>query len=205
MIETVVFDIGGVLLDWSPRYLYRQLFDDEAAMETFLTEVCTLEWHDAHDRGQSMKESCAALAAVYPEYEEQIWAWALRSEEMVTGPIEGAVEILAELRTAGVPCYALTNMERETYPLRLERYAFMGWFEGTVVSSHEGMAKPDVGIFELLLSRFGLDASTTLLIDDSLRNLEAAASVGMPVIRFESAAQLRRELEGFGLLGRVGV
>src|SRR6516162_8694062 len=133
-IDAIVFDIGCVLLDWDPRYLYRKLFDEEAQMNRFLAEVCTMEWHDAHDRGKPAEVSCAELAASHPEHEELIWAWTRRSEEMVAGPIPESVEVLRDLRTAGVRCYALTNMEVETYPLRLERFSFLRWFDGTVVS-----------------------------------------------------------------------
>src|SRR5947199_6094016 len=118
-IEAVVFDIGGVLLDWNPRYLYRELFDDEQEMERFLSKICTPEWHEAHDRGRSFEVSCAELASAHPEYAEMIHAWGRRSEEMVAGPIEETVEILRRLKAAGVPCYALTNMETETFPLRV--------------------------------------------------------------------------------------
>jgi 2-haloacid dehalogenase len=194
-IRAVVFDVGGVLLDWSPRYLYRKLFDDEREMERFLAEICTPQWHDAHDRGVPMAPSCAKLAAAHPEYAEQIKAWAQRSEEMIAGPIQETVEILESLRAARVPCYALTNMEAETYPLRLQRFAFMREFDGIVASSFEGIAKPDLEIFRRLLERFQLEPSTTLMIDDSPANVAAAAEVGMLTLRFESAAQLRSFLE----------
>jgi 2-haloacid dehalogenase len=199
-IRALVFDLGGVLLDWNPRYLYRKLFDDEAEMERFLAEVCTLEWHAGHDRGVPYERSCAALAAKHPEFAELIWAWARRSEEMVAGPIDGTVDILRALRGNGVPCYALTNMERETYPGRRRRYPFMRWFDGTVVSAYENMSKPDPRIFELLLDRFGLKAAETAMIDDSAANLEAARAVGMQTVRFESPEQLRRWLECAGCL-----
>src|SRR5436305_7325628 len=200
-IAAGVFDIGGVLLDWDPRQLYRKLFDDEEDMNRFLQEVCTLEWHDAHDRGKSAEVSCAELAAAHPEYEELIWAWARRSEEMIAGPIPEAVEVLRDLKEAGVPCYALTNMEVETYPRRLERFPFLRWFDGSVVSGFEGIAKPDPEIFELLLTRFGLAPSSTLLIDDSARNVRAAQRLGMQAIEFRSSAELRRLLEEAGVLG----
>ncbi len=131
-IKAVVFDIGGVLLDWNPRHLYRKLFDEEAEMERFLSEVCTPEWHSAHDRGVPMEPSCAELAAKHPKYAEMIKAWARRSEEMVAGVIPGTPEILRDLQANGVPCYALTNIEAETYPLRLQRFAFLRSFEGIV-------------------------------------------------------------------------
>jgi 2-haloacid dehalogenase len=198
-IRVLVFDIGGVLLDWNPRHLYRKLFDDEAEMERFLAEICTLEWHAAHDRGVPYEQSCAELAAAHPEYADFIWAWARRSEEMIAGPVDGTVEVLSTLRANGVPCYALTNMERETYPRRRDRYPFLTWFDGTVVSASEGLVKPDPRIFELLLDRFALNPAETAMIDDSPRNLEAARSVGMQTVRFESPDQLRRWLECAGL------
>jgi 2-haloacid dehalogenase len=199
-IEAVVFDVGGVLLDWDPRHLYRKLFDDEDQMNRFLEEVCTPEWHAAHDRGVPFSQSGEALAARHPEHAELIWAWGQRSEEMIAGPIDGTVAILRALKERGVPCYALTNMEAETYPLRLARFEFMGWFDGTVVSAFEGTAKPDAVIFRRLLDRFSLTASTTLMIDDSAPNLEAARSVGMATVQYESPAALRRRLLELRLL-----
>ena len=199
-IEAVVFDIGGVLLGWDPRAVYRELFDDEAAMERFLAEVCTLEWHAQHDRGVPFARSCAALAAEHPDQAELIWAWGRRSEEMITGPIDGTVTILGELQAAGIPTYALTNMEQETYPVRRERFTFLQSFRGTMVSSQEGVIKPDPEIFRRLLARFSLTAATTLFVDDAPRNVAAAVALGMPAVRFTSPARLRAELEGHGLL-----
>jgi 2-haloacid dehalogenase len=196
----VVFDLGGVLVDWDPRYLYRKLFDDEAEMDRFLSEVCTMEWHHAHDLGVPPEETCPPLIAAHPEYAEHIWAWTARSEEMVAGPIEESVEILRALKDRGVPVYGLTNMETWTYPGRRERYPFLRWFDGTVVSGFEGVAKPDPRVFELLLDRFGLDAARTLFIDDSPKNVAAARGVGMQALEFESPAALRDELIAAGLL-----
>jgi 2-haloacid dehalogenase len=198
--DAVVFDLGGVLLDWNPRYLYRKLIDDEAELERFLGEICTMEWHTAHDLGVPVAESSARLAAAHPEYTELINAWGERSEEMIAGAIEGSVGILEELLQKGVRCYALTNMERETYPLRLRRFPFMGWFAGTVVSSHEGVAKPDPEIFRRLLDRFGLEAARTIMIDDSPPNIDTAASLGMTAVRFTSPIALRAALSRLRLL-----
>jgi 2-haloacid dehalogenase len=198
--DAVVFDLGGVLLDWDPRHLYRRLIDDEAEMEQFLSEVCTLDWHAAHDRGVPMAESCAALAALHPQYAELIIAWGERSEEMIAGPIDGSVEILEELVQKRVRCYALTNMERETYPLRRQRFPFMRWFTGTVVSSHEGVAKPDPEIFHRMMDRFGLVPERTVMIDDSPPNIETAASLGMNAVRFTSPTALRAALHGLRLV-----
>lgn len=203
-IDAVIFDIGGVLIDWNPRYLYRKLFDDEQAMERFLAEVATMEWHEANDRGVPFAVTCRELADRHPEYAEQIWAWGRRSEEMVAGPIDGTVEILGELRRRSVRCYALTNMEAETYPRRLERFAFLGWFDGTVVSSAEGIIKPDPEIFERLLERFGLAPERTLFVDDSARNVAAAAALGIQTEQFRSPEALRRRLQAAGVLDGAG-
>ena len=199
----MVFDIGGVLLDWDPRHLYRKLFDDEAQMDRFLEQVCTMDWHERHDRGDSVQQSCEELAVRHPGQAELIRAWGRRSEEMVAGPIDGTVEILRELRRTGIACYALSNMERETYPRRVARYPFLSWFDGSVVSGFEGVVKPDPQIFELLLSRFDLRPSSTLLIDDSLANVQAARGLGIHALHFRGAAQLRRELERLRLLPSI--
>jgi 2-haloacid dehalogenase len=199
-IDAVIFDIGGVLLDWNPRYLYRKLFDDEGEMERFLAEVCTMEWHSAHDRGVPFSRSSVELAAAHPEHAELIAAWGERSEEMVAGEISEVVQILSALTGAGVRCYALTNMEAETYPLRRDRYEFFRWFDGTVVSAHEGIAKPDPEIFRRLLERFGLRAERTVMIDDSDANLAAARDVGLWTVHFRSASELRDWLSAAGLL-----
>ena len=196
----VVFDLGGVLLDWNPRHLYRKLFDDEAEMDRFLSEVCTMEWHHAHDLGVPPEQTVPPLVAAHPEYAEMIHAWPERSEEMLAGPIEESVEILRSLKQAGVPVYALTNMETWTYPGRRERYDFLGWFDGTLVSGFEGVAKPDRRVFELLFARFGLSPEATLFIDDSPKNVAAARAAGMQAIEFDSPAQLRQDLEQAGLL-----
>jgi 2-haloacid dehalogenase len=198
-ITAVVWDFGGVLLDWDPRYMYRSLFTDEAEMERFLREVTTARWHEDNDRGVAYETSCAALAAAHPHYTEQIWAWWRRSEEMISGPIEGSVTVVEQLLAAGVDCYGLTNMEAQTYPLRYARYPFLRALRGTIVSSAEGVIKPDPEIFRRLLTRFALEAARTVFIDDAPRNIAAAAALGLVAVRFESPEQLRRDLVELGL------
>jgi 2-haloacid dehalogenase len=148
-------------------------------MEWFLANVCTPEWHEQHDRGVSTAESCAALADEWPQYAGLIMAWSERGEEMVAGPLPAGVKLLRRVTWSGLLCYALTNMEAETYPKRAARYDFLRSLNGTVVSGCEGIAKPDREIYELLLRRFGLDAAATLFIDDSPVNVAAAADAGM--------------------------
>ncbi|MBV9536127.1 MAG: HAD family phosphatase [Solirubrobacterales bacterium] len=199
-IEAVVFDVGGVLLDWDPRHLYRKVFDDQRAMEEFLAEVCTLEWHAQHDRGAPIEESCSELVATHPEHADPIWAWARRSEEMIAGPIDETVTIVRELKDTGLACYLLTNMETHTWPLRLARFPFLGWFDGAVVSGFEGVAKPDLEIFERLLARFALVPQRTVFIDDSPANIDAARQLAIQAIHFRSPAQLRESLADIGLV-----
>jgi 2-haloacid dehalogenase len=198
-ITAVVWDFGGVLLDWNPRYVYRELFDDEAEMERFLAQVTSAQWHEGNDRGVPYVTSCAALAAAHPQYAEFIWAWWRRSEEMIAGPIEGSVAVLDELLGAGVPCYGLTNMEADTYPLRYARFPFLRALRGTVVSSAEGVIKPDPEIFRRLLTRFALEPARTVFIDDAPRNVTAASELGMTAVRFQSPRQLRTDLIALGL------
>ncbi len=198
-IASVVFDLGGVLLDWNPRYLYRELFDDPGEMERFLARICTSDWHHAHDLGEDTRQSCQRLARRHPEYRMQIMAWAERSEEMVAGAFGDTVEILAGLKAAGLPCYALSNMEPEFFPLRRARFPFIDWFDGWVISGFEKVAKPDRRIFEILLERYRIAPATALFIDDSVANVAAARHLGMTAVHFTSAQQLRQVLHDLGL------
>ena len=143
-----VFDLGGVLIDWNPRYLYRKLFNgDEVAMEHFLTNVCTQAWNSQQDAGRPFAEACAVLKSEHPQQSELIDAWIQRQPEMVTGPIQGSVEILAELRARGVPLYALSNWSAETFPLSLKRFDFLHWFQGILLSGEARLLKPDLAFF----------------------------------------------------------
>jgi 2-haloacid dehalogenase len=198
-VQAVVFDLGGVLIDWNPRYLYRQLFGDEAAMEDFLATICTDDWHRRHDLGVDVTASCLQLAEQHPGHRDLIMAWAERGEEMAAGQFDGTVEILRALKDQGVPCYALSNMEPDAFAIRRDRFAFMNWFDGHVISGLEGVAKPDRKIFDLLLERYRLDPGSTVFIDDVPRNIEAARELGLLAIRFTSAGELRSTLDGHGL------
>jgi 2-haloacid dehalogenase len=199
--DAVLLDLGGVFLDWDPRYLYRKLFgDDVVGMEHFLTNICTTPWHVEQDRGQSISEACAELRAEFPDYAELIDAWGERSEEMINGVIEGTVEVFAELKETGVPCYALSNMERENWERRFEIYDFLGWFDGYFISGLEGVIKPDSEYFERALERFKLRREEVLFIDDRADNVAAARALGMPAVVFTTPEALRDELVARGLL-----
>jgi 2-haloacid dehalogenase len=198
--KAVVFDLGGVLIDWDPRYLYRKLLADEAAVEEFLATICTPEWNDELDRGRPFAEGVAELAERYPAHAAAITAYHERWPEMLGGAIGGTVELVAELRAGGVPVYALTNWSAETFGIARERYAFLDWFDGVVVSGEERMIKPDPAIFQVLLDRFGLDPAATFYVDDSEANVEAARRLGFDAVRYTGPRQLRRDLAARGVL-----
>jgi len=200
-VKAVLWDVGGVLLQWDPRFLYRKLFkDDVAGMEEFLANICTPSWHAQQDLGRPIAEACAELSAEYPGHAALIRAWAERNEEMVNGHVEGSVELLEEVVAAGVPCYALTNMERESFERRAQRYEFFNLFDGHFVSSFEGVMKPDPRFFKLALERFSLVPEETLFTDDKPDNVSAAAGLGMAATVFRGAGALRRELVAKGVL-----
>ena len=201
-VTAVLWDVGGVLLDWDPRHLYRKLFgDDVAGMEDFLANVCTPSWHAEQDLGRPIDEACAELVKKHPGQASLILAWAERNEEMVKGTVNGSAELLAEVVGAGVRCYALTNMERETFERRLGLYEFLGSFEGYFVSGFEGVMKPDPRFFKLALERFALVPEETLFADDKPENVAAAAALGVPATVFRDAASLRHEFVATGVLG----
>lgn len=197
----MVFDLGGVLVDWDPRYLYRKLFaGDDAAMERFLGEVCTSEWNLQQDAGRSFADASALLKREHPQEAELIDAYHQRWPEMIAGPIEGTVEILRELQAQSTPLYALTNWSHETFPVALELFDFMAWFSGVVVSGQEGLIKPDPEIFRLLMRRYELRPEDLVYIDDNARNAQTASELGMHGIHFSGAEPLRRELAVLGIL-----
>lgn len=199
-IQTIVFDLGGVLIDWNPRYLYRQLLPDEAAVSDFLDNIATSDWNEAQDAGRSLAEGTALLVAQHPEYEALIRAFYGRWPEMLGGPISETVAILAQFRQSGrYPLYALTNWSAETWPVAVAQYDFLSWFDGVLVSGAERMRKPEATFYRLLEHRFGIDLTTSLFIDDNLRNVEAARTLGMPSIHFQSPAQLVRDLLAYGI------
>ena len=200
-----VFDLGGVLIDWNPRHLYRKLFGgDDTAMEQFLASVCTQDWNECQDAGRSFAEAVEVLCVDHPDKRALIEAWGLRFDEMMAGPIHGTVEILAALRARGVPLYALSNWSAETYPVAERRFDFLGWFRGVLISGRESVKKPDPRIFQLLLERYGIAPADAVYVDDSPRNVAAAAALGIHAVHFsgpdDGPVALRRALRDLGLL-----
>ncbi len=200
MTRAVVFDLGGVLIDWNPRHLYRKLLPDDASVEAFLAEVCTPDWNHQQDAGRTVAEAVAELSVRHPDRAGLVAAYYGRWEEMLGGAIEEAVAVLEELDAAGVPLYALTNWSRETFPIARRRFGFLERFRGIVVSGEERAAKPDPRIYRALLERYQLDPAACLFIDDVARNAEGARAAGMQAIVYTSAAELRRQLAAGGIL-----
>jgi 2-haloacid dehalogenase len=200
----VVFDLGGVLIDWDPRHLYRSLFADEAEMERFLNEVVTGDWNLEQDRGRTFAEGIAVLTHEHPDQAELIEAYWSRWPEMLGEPHHGTVAILEELRATGIRLLAMTNWSAETFPYAAPRYAFLAWFEAIVVSGQVRLTKPDPAIFQILVDDHAVDPGRTVFIDDMPANVDAATELGFQAIRFTDAAALRAELVGLGLLPAAG-
>ncbi len=196
-----IFDLGGVVIDWNPRYLYRKLFDgNETAMEDFLATVCTPSWNDQQDAGRSFAEGCNSLKLLHPGKAELIDAWFQRYDEMFGGEIPGTVDILRELRSRGVPTFALSNWSAETFPIAVNRFECLSWFNGVLLSGEVKLLKPDRRIFEVFLHTFQIQPNRAIYIDDRSENVEAAVKLGMRGIVFTDSRALRAELTRVGLL-----
>lgn len=194
-INNIIFDLGGVLIDWNPDYMYKKIIQDENQRKWFLENVCTSDWNEAQDGGRSIDEANRLLIADFPAYKDLILAYYSRWEEMLNGSIDGTVEIFRSLKsqnTHGI--YALTNWSAETFPRALELFDFLHWFDGRVVSGEEKTRKPFKEIYDIIIQRFNLIPAETIFIDDNLRNIQAAQSLGIVSIHFQSPEQLRKEL-----------
>ena len=200
-VRAVVFDVGNVLVEWSPRYLYEKLIPDPSERATFLTEVVTLEWHAQHDAGRPFSETSAELIAKYPQYRELILAWKSRWLETIPHLIEGMAELVADLAAADVPLYSITNFSAQFWPPLVEREAMLfAPFCDIIVSGEEKLIKPDAAIYQLALRRFGLASGQGIFVDDRLDNVEAAEANGFVGHHFQNASTLRSALEKLTLL-----
>jgi len=196
MVKNIIFDLGGVLIGWSPKYVYREIFDTDKEVDWFLNNICTLHWNEEQDGGRTIKEANQLLIKEHPEWEKQILTYYDRWEEMLSGPIYKSVEILQHLENYNKHrLYALTNWSAELFPIARKKYDFLNIFRGILVSGEEHLKKPDPAIYNLIMDRYKLAASESLFIDDNLRNIEAADLLGMKVIHFINADQLRKDLK----------
>ncbi len=199
MIKTIVFDIGGVLVDWDPRYLFRTLIDDEQAMEHFLTRVCSPEWNHSLDLGRSWEDARTELVTRHPEHEGLIDQYWDRWLEMFSGPIHETVDILMDVKRRGYPVYGLTNWNDVKFEVALREFPFLNLFDGRIVSGEEKLAKPDPAIYKLLLEKFNLNPKETLFIDDRIENVQAARDLGIEAVQFISPKDLEDRMTGYGI------
>ena len=200
--KAIIFDFGGVLLDWNPRYLYRRYFDSEMAVEAFLSEIGFAEWNLLQDRGRPFDNGVAELSNRFPQHSALIRAYKDSWQESLAGTIPGSVRIVERLKRAGYALYGLSNWSAETFPIAQDRFDFLALFDDIVISGAVGMAKPEPGIFQLLLQRIGRPPQECLFIDDGPANIAAARSLGLTTIHFKGPEQLERELTEMRVLGR---
>jgi len=194
-IDTIVFDLGGVLVDWNPDYVYRKIFDDEKEMKWFYENICTPDWNEEQDAGRSLHDATEYLVKKFPEHETNIRIYYDRWEEMLGGPIHETVDVLKHLKhNTDYRLFALTNWSAETFPVALGRYDFLHWFDGRLVSGEEKTRKPFKDIYELLMKKFSIIPEQAIYIDDNFRNLVPAKELGFHVIHFQSPQQFKKEL-----------
>ncbi|KRC80175.1 HAD family hydrolase [Sphingomonas sp. Root241] len=199
--HAVIFDVGKVLFEWDPRYLYERLIEDDQALEAFLANVVTREWHFQHDAGRPFAETSAELSAQFPEHAELIQAWGPRFNDTVPHAIPGMLEIVRELDAAGVPLFAITNFSGEFWREWVPQHSeIFDRFRDVVVSGDEKLVKPDPAIYALALKRFGLEGPDAVFVDDSPANVAGARDAGIHAVLFTNAEDFRAELVRLGLL-----
>jgi 2-haloacid dehalogenase len=203
-IKAIIFDLGGVLIDWNPHYVFNETyFDSEQKRKEFFDTICTSDWNEEQDAGRSIVVATQDLIAKHPEWETSIRDFYGRWTEMLKAPIPETVEIFRELKKSGrYKIYALTNWQAGLFDIALVRYDFLHWFDGRVVSGEEKTRKPFPEFYQRLLDRYNVKPEEALFIDDNLRNVHAAEAMGIKSLHFEGAAQLRKKLVELGILGK---
>lgn len=200
-IKTIIFDLGGVLLDWNPLYVYRNYFDSPEKLNYFFGTICTPDWNEEQDAGRSIVEATQQLVEQFPEWEQPIRDYYGRWTEMLKAPIPETVELFRQLKDSGkYKIYALTNWQASLFEIALVRYNFLHWFDGRVVSGEEKTRKPHPEFYQRLLDRYHVDPAEAIFIDDNLRNVKGGEAVGIRGIHFTSAKELEKELKEMGVL-----
>jgi 2-haloacid dehalogenase len=199
-ITTLIFDFGGVLIEWDPRNLYRRYFADSEAMEQFLAEVDFMAWNAYQDKGRPFAEGVTELTAKFPQHARLIHAYQEHWEESIGEPITATIRIMQKLKRAGWPVYGLSNWSTETFPIIRQKHDFFDILDGYLISGEAKLVKPDPAIFQAMLDKIGRTAQECLYIDDSLSNIETARRLGFVCIHYQSPAQLEAELKQLGIL-----
>ncbi len=199
--KAVIWDLGNVLVDWNPEYVFRKLIPEEEKRKYFFENICTSDWNENQDEGYPIKKATEELVAQHPDWKACIEAYYDQWPDMLGGPIVGSVSIFKKLtETCDLKHYALTNWSAELFPIALERFEFLHWFDGRVVSGEEKMRKPESRFYQLLLNRYELEPGEAVFIDDNLRNITAAESMGIKSIQFKDPEQLQHDLKALSLL-----
>ncbi|OSZ81025.1 HAD family hydrolase [Chitinophagaceae bacterium IBVUCB2] len=201
-ITTIIFDLGGVLIDWNPKYVFNETyFESEEKREYFFNHICTSDWNEEQDAGRSIVEATEELITKFPDWEESIRDFYGRWTEMLNGPIHDTVEIFRQLKESSkYKTYALTNWQAGLFDIALVRYNFLHWFDGRVVSGEEKTRKPFPEFYNILLDRYNVKEEESLFIDDNVRNVKAAEELGIKSIHFQSPEQLLEELKNYKVL-----
>jgi 2-haloacid dehalogenase len=200
-IDTIIFDLGGVLIDWNPDYLFDSIFTSPEEKKFFFEQVCTPDWNEEQDAGRSIEEGTNLLIQQYPDHEANIRLFYDQWEQMLNGPIQETVDIFKALKdTNQFKFYALTNWSAELFPVALNKYDFLHWFDGRVVSGEEKTRKPYMDIYQTIINRYNLTPATTLFTDDNLRNIYPAQELGLQTIHFQHPAQFKMALEELNIL-----
>jgi len=200
MIKAIIFDFGGVLVDWNPRYLYADVFSDTEKMEWFLHEVCSTAWNLEQDRGRSFADGIALLEKQHSAFQKEIRLFWEGWPKMLKEEILETVTLLPQLKQ-NYAVYGLTNWSAETFPMLMDRFDFVQLFDDIVVSGDEGLVKPDKSIYELLLKRYNLLAQECIFIDDNIDNVKAAEQLGFSAILYKNSDYLKQDLSSLGVKG----
>jgi 2-haloacid dehalogenase len=200
-INAIIFDLGGVLIDWNPDYLFNNIFTSDEEKKYFFDHVCTPDWNEEQDAGRTIEEGTNLLIKKFPEHETNIRLFYEKWELMLNGPIVETVEIFKSLKDSKkYKLLALTNWSAELFPIALDKYDFLHWFDGRVVSGEEKTRKPFKEIYDIIINRYNLNPANTLFIDDNLRNINAANELGIHTIHFQNAKQFKSILNNHHLL-----
>lgn len=198
-IKNIVFDFGGVLIDWNPTYLYRNVFDKEEDMLYFLDNVCRYEWNILQDAGRPLAEATLEKQKEFPEYKDEIAMYYGRWDEMLGGTFDENTKLVKVLKEK-YDVYGLTNWSSETIPIAKERYDFFKHLDGIVVSGDEKLIKPDPEIYKVLLDRYNIKAEESLFIDDNEDNIRAAIELGFNTIHYTNGVNLEERLKKLQIL-----
>lgn len=202
MIKNIVFDLGGVLIDWNPEYVFLKEFrGDREKMNWFFNTICTSSWNEEQDAGYSIEKATNERVAMFPKHERLIRMYYGEWEQMLGFEHTETVEILRRLHDSKEhSIYSLTNWSNETFPVALKKFPFLSWFKGILVSGDVGLKKPDPEIYKLLLDRYGLEANACVFIDDRTENVKAASALGFSGIVFKNHTQLSKDLKKLNII-----